>query len=73
MGPEIGIDARKTAMIVRALYGLKSAGAAFRSHLAKCIKLLGYNSCNADPDLWLKPEIKPEDVEQHNMNPVKYV
>ena len=26
-------DAKKTAMIVRALYGLKSAGAAFKSHL----------------------------------------
>jgi hypothetical protein len=28
-GPEFGIDAGKSAVIVRALYGLKSAGAAF--------------------------------------------
>ncbi len=27
--PEFGIDAGKSAIIVRALYGLKSAGAAF--------------------------------------------
>jgi hypothetical protein len=29
LGPEFGQDAGKSAMIVRALYGLKSAGAAF--------------------------------------------
>ena len=48
-------------MIVRALYGLKSAVAAFMSHLAKCMESLGYQSCKADPDLWFKPEIRPED------------
>ena len=60
-GPESSKDARKTAVNVRALYGLKSAGAAFRSHLAKCMEYLGYESCKADPDLRLKPEIRPED------------
>ena len=34
LGPEFGNDCGKTAIIVRALYGLKSAGAAFCSHLA---------------------------------------
>jgi hypothetical protein len=34
LGPEFGDDTRKCALIVRALYGLKSAGAAFRNHLA---------------------------------------
>ena len=61
LGPEFGKDARKTAMIVRALYGLKLADAAFRSHFAKCIKSFGYQSCKADPDLWLKPKIRQED------------
>ena len=51
----------KTAVIIRALYGLKSAEAAFRSHLARCMESLGYQSCNADPDLWLKLEIRPKD------------
>ena len=50
-GPEFSIDARKTIVIVRVLYGLKSAGAAFRSHLSKCMESLGYQSCKADPDL----------------------
>ena len=50
-GPEFDKNARKTAVIVRALYGLKSAGAAFRSYLARCMEFLGYESCKADPDL----------------------
>ena len=61
LGLEFGKDARKTALIVRALSGLKSGGAAFISHLARCIESLGYQSCKADLDLWLKPEIRPED------------
>ena len=61
VGPEFSKDRRKTAVIIRALCGLKLAGAAFGSHLAKCMESLGYVSCKAIPDLWLKPEIKPED------------
>ena len=38
LGSEFGKDVSKTAVIVRALYDLKSAGAAFRSHLARCMK-----------------------------------
>jgi hypothetical protein len=34
LGPEFGDKAGKRALIVRALYGLKSAGAAFRNLLA---------------------------------------
>jgi hypothetical protein len=40
LGPEFGDNAGKRALIVRALYGLKSAGAAFRNHLAECMKHL---------------------------------
>ena len=47
LGPEFGKDARKTAVIIRALYGLRSAGAAFRNHLAKCMESLGHESCQA--------------------------
>ncbi len=42
------------AIVVSALYGLKSASAAFRSHLANCMRQLGYESNKADPDLWMK-------------------
>ena len=56
LGPEFGKVSRKNAAIVRALHGLKSAEAAFRNHLSKCMESLGYESYKADPDLWLKPE-----------------
>ena len=61
LDPESSKDARNTSLIVRALHDLKSAGAAFMSNLAKCMESLGYESCKTDPDLWLKPEIRPED------------
>jgi hypothetical protein len=34
LGPDFGPDAGKSAIIVHALYGLKSTGAAFHAHLA---------------------------------------
>ena len=59
LGPEFGSDQGKNAIVVRALYGLKSAGAAFRNHLADCMRHLGWESCKADPDVWMKPEVRP--------------
>jgi hypothetical protein len=38
--------------IVRALYGLKSSGAAWRSHLANTLHSMGFTSSLADPDVW---------------------
>jgi hypothetical protein len=61
LGPEFGDDAGKHALIVRALYGLKSAGAAFRNHLAECMKHLGWHPCRADRDLWMKAKTRPDD------------
>jgi len=42
LGPKFGIDAGKTVVIVCALYGLKSAGAAFCVHLASFMRQMGY-------------------------------
>jgi hypothetical protein len=56
LGPEFGPDADKNAIIVRTLYGLKSAGAAFRAHLASFMRQIGYTLCKVDPDLWYKAE-----------------
>jgi hypothetical protein len=61
LGPEFGDDAGKRALIVRALYGLKSAGAAFINHLAECMKHLGWHPCRDDRDLWMKAETCPDD------------
>ena len=51
LGPEFGADAGKKALVVRALYGLKSGGVVFRNHLADCMVMLGYTSCLADQDV----------------------
>jgi len=37
LGLEFGADAGETAIIIHALYGLKSAGASFQRHLANCM------------------------------------
>jgi hypothetical protein len=46
---------------VRALYGLKSYGAAFRNYTVECMKHLGWKPCRADRDLWMKANTHPED------------
>ncbi len=56
LGQEFRDDCDKKAIVIQALYGLKSSGAAFRVHLAGCMHKLGYMSCPADPDLWLKAQ-----------------
>ena len=61
LGLEFGEDTGKKALIVRALYGLKSAGAAFRNHLADIMHTMGYEPCRDDVDLWYKAEIRPSD------------
>ena len=62
LGPEFGAeDQGKKAIIARSLYGLKSSGAAFCNHLALCMRHLEFEPCLADPDLWMKPEVRPED------------
>ena len=58
-GPEFGSDEGKVMILVRALYGLKSAGATFRAFLGEHIYNLGFRSSQADPDVWLRPACKP--------------
>jgi Reverse transcriptase (RNA-dependent DNA polymerase) len=59
-GPEFGEYEGQTAVIKRALYGLKSSAHAYRLHLADYMKHLGYQPCLADNDVWYKPETKPD-------------
>jgi len=61
-GKEFGSRAGETVIIVRALYGLKSAGASWRSHLANSLHGLGYRSCLADPDIWIREAIKADNT-----------
>ena len=48
-GPEFGSDQGKPMLITRALYGLKSAGAAFRSFLAITLDDMSFKPSHADP------------------------
>jgi Reverse transcriptase (RNA-dependent DNA polymerase) len=73
LGPEFGTDKGKKAIVVRSLYGLKSSGAAFRNHLADCMRHLGWTSCLADPDVWYKAEVRPEDGFQYYAYCLLYV
>jgi cyanate permease len=59
-GKEFGSQVGQTIVIVRALYSLKLAGAAWRAHLSGSLSSLGYKSCLADPDVWLREGIKEQ-------------
>ena len=59
-GLECGEDYGKVCVVVRSLYGLKSAGAAFRSSLAQALQDLGYLSTKADPDVWIRKAVRDD-------------
>ena len=52
---------------MRALYGLKSSGAAFRKYLAGILTDLGFTSCvYTDADVWRKPITKKNGNEYYS-------
>ena len=60
-GPEFGIDnVGKLAVIARALYGGKSAGADYWRHVRYAMSTMGFESCCADPDVWMRPGTKSD-------------
>ena len=71
-GKEFGSNAGKPFIIRKALYGLKSSGAAFREHLAQRLDEIGFKSSTADPDVWLRSATKP-DGEQYYEYMLVYV
>jgi hypothetical protein len=64
-GPEFGEYEGRWAIIERALYGLKSSGAAWRNHFASTLSELGFNSCLAYPDVWLWPAVRDDKTEYY--------
>ena len=63
-GKEFGLkNEGRPVMIVRALYGLRSSGKAFRHYFAMHLQEMGYQNSKADPDLWMKPDTKSNGVE----------
>ena len=52
-------------LICKALYGLRSSGAAFRAHLAETLYDIGFVPTRADPDVWRWPAIKEDGFEYY--------
>ena len=49
------------------MYGLKSAGAAFRSLLVNTLNDIGYKTTKADPDVWIRPAVKADGFEYYEL------
>ena len=58
-GPKFGHLKGKVMVVKKALYGLKSSGAALRSCLADTLDGIGFKSSLADPDVWMRPATRP--------------
>jgi len=56
-GREFGVKEGCIVVIVRALYGMKSSGSAFRSKLAEDLREFGYMNSFGDPDVWMRPRV----------------
>ena len=55
----------KLAIIVREAYGLKYAGADIRNHLCNCMEHLAYESCKADPYVWMWSATRTDGQDYH--------
>jgi hypothetical protein len=63
-GPEFSVENEgKVTLIHRALYGGKYPGRDFRNHLRSCMHHIGFKSCPADPDVWMRSAIKSDGTE----------
>ena len=65
-GKEFGSDKGSVMIIAKALYGLKSSGAAWRAKLAETMRTIGYVPTQADPDVWIKRATKPNGQEYYS-------
>ena len=66
LGKEFGSDQGKKAIIVRAIYRIKSSDVAFHAHLAECMRSMGYTPFRGENYLWMKPEIDPDGDEYYS-------
>ena len=59
-GAEFGELQGKILIVKKALYRLNSSGASFRTFLAEQLDDIGFKSSIADPDVWMRPAVKPD-------------
>ena len=55
MGISSALNKEKRSFVIRALYGLKLASAAFLYFIAKNIDKIIFKSCVSDPNVWMRP------------------
>ena len=58
-GTEFGTERVMVIIIARAIYVLKSSGAAWRGKLEETLMSLGYKSSEVDDGVWMKQYFKP--------------
>jgi len=58
-GHEFGpINVGKTVIVIRAMYGLKTSGAAWHAKLSETLQSMEFKPSYADPNVWYKPAVK---------------
>jgi hypothetical protein len=68
VGPEFGATEQGSVMIIKkALYGLKSSGATWRALFVMTLTDLGYTSTKANPDVWIRAQVKPDGFGYYEM------
>jgi hypothetical protein len=66
-GDEFGASRKgKPVVIIKALYGLKTSGAAWRAHFADTLHSMGFTSSLADLDVWYRADCKPDGFEYYS-------
>ena len=63
--PDFGLESGMIMLIRKALYGLKSLGAAFRAHLVETLYDIGFVPTCTDPDVWRRPAVKEDGFEYY--------
>jgi Reverse transcriptase (RNA-dependent DNA polymerase) len=66
-GIECGEDKGRVLVIIRALYGLKSAGNSWRMALAEVLTSLSFESTRADPDVWIRAAVRDDGFGYYEM------
>jgi hypothetical protein len=65
-GPEFGPHRiGQTVIVVRAMYGLKSSGAAWHAQLSSTLQSMDFTPSLADPDVWIRAAAKPNGYEYY--------
>ena len=66
-GTECWEDKGKVLIVVRSLYGIKSAGQSWRSELAQVLKDLDFVSKLAYPDVWIRQSVREDGFKYYEM------